>query len=110
MMVERRDQRVAQRVVKQDAQLARALGPRGQDVVLVQHVEHAGPHQPRDRSSTVQPSTKAGSEQVAERIRKSARSPASSESMVNKPVTKGGAPRAHRAGPGPAASRVSRRR
>ena len=43
-----RDQRIAQRMIEQHAQLPRSLGPSHQHVILAQHIQHAGPHQPGD--------------------------------------------------------------
>ena len=94
-----------------DAQLARALGAGGEDVVLVQDVEHARPHQPRDDARHRPAEHEGGQDQVPQRVEEQPKSPASSASMVMKPVTKGGERRARvERGPDPAASPALRRR
>ena len=98
---ERRDERVAERMVDEDPRLARPFRAGGENVVLVEHVEHVGPHQARDRSSTAQPSTKAGRMRCESASAKTARSPASSESIVRKPVTPGGGAGRASSRPGP---------
>ena len=44
-----RHQRVAQRVLEDDAGARQALGARGADVVGGEHLDHAGAHQPHER-------------------------------------------------------------
>src|SRR5215813_11765494 len=59
-------QRVAERVLPRHHALGQALGPRGADVVLLQHLEHAGAADPRDERRLAEAQRKGGQHHVAE--------------------------------------------
>ena len=63
-----RDQRVAERVPHHHRALGEALGSGGADVVLVQHLEHAGPRESRVRGQRDQHQRERRQDQVGQRV------------------------------------------